>query len=117
MFSPIVITENSGGTPLHAYLSPVQTGGGGEEISLYAQMISKNMVVPIGLAVLNHASQLPDPMFEDKYEPDMDTFKEIPDSLFEQCLGMVSQTKKQQNLQTLKKRAVKKKRASKRSWF
>ena len=113
MFSPIVIiTENSGGTPLHAYLSPVQTGGGEEEISPYTQMISKNMVVPIGLAVLNHASQLPDPMFED---PDMDTFKEIPDSLFEKCLGMVSQTKKQ--TQTMRKRPLKKKRASKRSWF
>jgi hypothetical protein len=116
MFSPIVITEHSGGTPLHAYLSPVQTGGGIEELSPYTQMISKNMVVPIGLAVLNHASQLPDPLFEDNYDPDMDTFKEIPDSLFEQCLGMVSQIKKQHN-QTLRKRQNKKKRVSKRSWF
>ena len=107
MLSP-VITENSGGIPLHAYLSSIQTGGGGAP---YMQMISKNMVVPIGLSVINQVS---DSIFD--VDVDLVSLKEIPDSLFDQCLNRVSahQTKKQN---TKKRQGNKKKRVSKRSWF
>lgn len=109
MFSPIV-TEHSGGIPLHSYITLIQTGGGGS----CSVSFSENLVVPVGLAVITHASQLPDPMFV--IEENDDLLKEIPDSLFDQCLGMVSESKKH-NKQTSKKRQNKKKRASKRSWF
>ena len=112
MLSP-VFTENSAGIPLHAYLSSIQSGGG-DGGAPYLQMISKNMVVPIGLSVTNHMSDLESGWTSP--ETDLDALKEIPDSLFDQCLGMVSLNKKRTK-QTSRKPQVKKKRASKRSWF
>jgi len=98
----MLITENSAGIPVHAYFSPAQTGGG----SPYMHMISKNLVVPMGLSVISHVSD------DDAYEENDMDLKEIPDSLFDRCLSMVTLNKKQ-----MTKKRRKKKRASKRSWF
>ena len=113
-----VVTENSAGIPLHSYISSSlsQTGGGVTD-SPYLKMISENLVVPVGLAVITHPlSQTPED-YGDLTEKEL---KEIPDALFEQCLGLVSSERKYPDKQTSKKRGRKlagKKRASKRSWF
>lgn len=114
-----VVTENSAGIPLHSYISSLpQTGGGGGVVDApYLKMISENLVVPVGLAVITHPlSQTPED-YDDLTEKEL---KEIPDALFEQCLGLVSSERKYPDKQTSKKRGRKlagKKRASKRSWF
>ena len=109
MMSPVV-TENSAGIPLHSYLLP-QTGGSATG-SPFFKMISENLVVPVGLAVVTHpsSSQIPEDIDLDK------ELKEIPDALFDQCLGLVSE-RKYPDKQTSRKKFVGKKRASKRSWF
>lgn len=109
-----VVTENSAGIPLHSFLSSLQQTGGGVVDAPYLKMISENLVVPVGLAVISHASQIPEDV--DYLEKEL---KEIPDELFDQCLGRVSE-RKYPDKQTSKKRGRKlagKKRASKKSWF
>jgi hypothetical protein len=112
MMLPIV-TENSAGIPLHSYISSLpQTGGGGVVVDApYLKMISENLVVPVGLAVITHH---PSHILDDNVDLTDKELKEIPDELFDQCLGLVSS---ERTKQTSRRKLVGKKRASKRSWF
>jgi hypothetical protein len=107
-----VVTENSAGIPLHSYISSSlsQTGGGLVDAP-YLKMISENLVVPVGLAVITHH---PSHILDDNVDLIDKELKEIPDALFDQCLGLVSS---ERTKQTSKRKLAGKKRASKRSWF
>lgn len=109
-----VVTENSAGIPLHSYISSLPQTGGGVVDAPYLKMISENLVVPVGLAVISHH---PSQILEDNVELTDKELKEIPDALFDKCLGLVSSERKYPDKQTSRRKLAGKKRASKRSWF
>lgn len=109
-----VVTENSAGIPLHSYISSLPQTGGGVVDAPYLKMISENLVVPVGLAVITHH---PSHILDDNVDLIDKELKEIPDALFDQCLGLVSSERTKQTSKKRGRKLAGKKRASKRSWF